>query len=196
MLHVSISRPTFGGFPDHQLLNASHVEMTLVNFAACCILDLVLILNHSRFDNLDLILGTILHTRLDKPQPLNRRHPTLDPAEDGVLAIQPGRRGEGDEELAPVGVGPGIGHAEDARAGVLERRVDLVLELFAKDGAAATAGAGRVAALDHEVGDDAVEDGGVVVAAADEGGEVLAGLGGVGGVEFDGEGALLCGCRG
>jgi hypothetical protein len=48
--------------------------------------------------------------------------------------------------------------------------------------------------LDHEVGDDAVEDCGGVVAAADEGGEVGAGFGGVGGVELEGDGALFEGC--
>lgn len=73
---------------------------------------------------------------------------------------------------------------------MFQRRVDLVGEFVAVYGGAATSGARRVAALDHEVGDDAVEDGVGVVAALDEGGEVGAGLGGVGGVQFEGYGAL------
>lgn len=54
---------------------------------------------------------------------------------------------------------------------------DLVLELLAVDGGAAAAGAGGVAGLDHEVGDDAVDEEVVIVAALGEGGEVLARLG-------------------
>ena len=107
-----------------------------------------------------------------------------------MLAIQPRRRGQGDKELTPVGVGPGVGHAENASARVLQGRIDLVLELFAIDGGAAATRAGWVAALNHEVGDDAVEDGLVVVAAANQRGEVFARLGGVAGVELDGESTL------
>jgi hypothetical protein len=47
--------------------------------------------------------------------------------------------------------------------------------------------------LNHEVGDDAVEDGVVVVAAADEGGEIVAGLWGVGGVQLKSERTLEIG---
>ena len=59
---------------------------------------------------------------------------------------------------------------------MLQRRIDLVFELFAVDGSAAAAGAGGVAGLQHEVWDYAVEDDVVVVAALGEGGEVVAGL--------------------
>lgn len=68
---------------------------------------------------------------------------------------------------------------------------DLVLEGLAPDGAAAAAGAGGIAGLEHEVGDYAVDRGVVVVAAAGEGGEVFAGLGGMVGVELERECALF-----
>ena len=61
----------------------------------------------------------------------------------------------------PFVFGPGVGHGEGARA--ILWSVDLVLERVA---GAAGAGAGGVAALDHEVGDDAVEDEAVVEALA------------------------------
>lgn len=76
---------------------------------------------------------------------------------------------------------------------MLQVGADLVFEFAAReDGFAAAAGSCRVAALDHEVGDDAVEGGVVVVGAGAEGGEVLAGFGGVGCVEFEDYGAHGC----
>lgn len=57
--------------------------------------------------------------------------------------------------------------------GYLEGLPELVGELGAPDGCPALAGAGGVAALDHEALDVAVEDGAVVVAAGAEGQEVL-----------------------
>ncbi len=59
---------------------------------------------------------------------------------------------------------------------MLQARIDLIFELFTVDGSTAAAGAGRIAGLQHEVWDDAVEDDVVVVAALGEGGEVGAGL--------------------
>ncbi|OAQ86149.1 hypothetical protein VFPBJ_00189 [Purpureocillium lilacinum] len=151
-------------------------------------LHLLIPLQHARLHNLDILDGPILGPRAHLPHALDGAEPGLDAAKDGVLAVEPGRGREGDEELGAVGVGPRVGHAEDARARVLERRVDLVLELVAVDGGAAAARARRVAALHHEVGDDAVEDGRRVVAAADERGEVVARLGGVRGVELERDG--------
>src|SRR4051812_17961427 len=51
------------------------------------------------------------------------------PAEDDVLAVQPGGHHGGDEELRAVGVGAGVGHRQQARLGVLELEV-LVRELL------------------------------------------------------------------
>src|SRR6266540_7402376 len=69
-----------------------------------------------------------------------RRHAS----EDGVFAVEPRTRVRGDdEELAPVGVRPGVRHRE--RAAVDLVLVELVLERIAWP---ARAGAGRIAALD------------------------------------------------
>jgi len=57
---------------------------------------------------------------------------------------------------------------------VEERVVEFVLELAAPDGLAAATSAGGVTALEHEAGDDAVEDDAVVLAGVGEAGEVLA----------------------
>ena len=68
----------------------------------------------------------------------------------------------------PFVFGPGVRHRERAAHDLVV--VELVLERVAR---AAGAGARRVAALDHEVGDDAVEDDAVVEAVARELREVL-----------------------
>ena len=93
-----------------------------------------------------------------------------------MLAVQPGRGSQGDEELAAVCVGTRIRHAEHSGPGVLQLRGELVLERGAVDGGAAAARPRWVAGLDHEVGDHAVEGCRVVVAACGEGGKVLARL--------------------
>src|SRR5690606_35565422 len=73
-----------------------------------------------------------------------------------------------------VGARPGVRHGQHAHAVELQLRRALVLERLAPDRLPAAAGAGRVAALDHEVRDDAVEDDAVVVAVFDVGDEILA----------------------
>jgi hypothetical protein len=64
-------------------------------------------------------------------------------------------------------------HQPKRRPTNLEGLPELVRELGAPDGGAALAGAGGVAALDHEALDVSVEHGAVVVAAGAEGQEVL-----------------------
>merc|ERR1712156_1027387 len=84
-------------------------------------------------------------------------HALDDLSEDDVFAVEPRGLGGAQEELAAVGVGAGVGHGEDAGAGVLQGEV-LVLELHAVDRLAPGAvSGGEVSALAHEVGDDAVE---------------------------------------
>lgn len=71
-------------------------------------------------------------------------------------AVEPGGLCSGDEELASVGVGSGVGHGE-AEGFVLELEV-FVVELVAPDGSASsTISSCEITALDHEVGDDSME---------------------------------------
>ena len=74
----------------------------------------------------------------------------------------------------PLVFGPGVGHGQRAEL-VAARRRQLVLEAVA---GAAPAGALGVAALEHEAGDDAVEDDAVVVVVAGQHHEVVDRLGG------------------
>lgn len=87
--------------------------------------------------------------------------PHDDFAEDGMLSVEVRGWEVGDEELAAIGVRTRIGHREDAGLVVLERAVNLIRELVAR---AAGTGARWVAALNHEVGDHAVEGDAVIVA--------------------------------
>ena len=57
-------------------------------------------------------------------------------AEDGVLAVEPGRLRRRDEELRALRVGAGVGHGEQPRLAVLDREV-LVGEPAAVDTLAA-----------------------------------------------------------
>ena len=95
-------------------------------------------------------------------QALQHIHSLLHLAEHHVVAVQPGAGNGGDEELRAVGVRAAVRHGEEARTRVLQCEV-LVGEALAVDGLAARAvSGGEVSALDHEVGDDAVEDGALV----------------------------------
>lgn len=90
-----------------------------------------------------------------------------------VLPIQMRGRGEADKELAPIRTRTGIGHREHPRLRVLERRFELILELATPDRGSPTTCAGRVTALQHEAGDDPVEDDVVVLACVAQTSEVL-----------------------
>src|SRR5271157_1406874 len=80
-------------------------------------------------------------------------------AEDGVVAGEPWRGSHGDKELAAIGSGSGVGHGQLAGLVKLVRRaLGLVLEAVT---GSAHAGARRVATLNHEVGNDAMEDGAI-----------------------------------
>ena len=75
-----------------------------------------------------------------------------------MLVVQPGRLHRGDEELSSVGVWTGVGHREEAWRCVLDQEV-LVLERRSVDRLATRPVKPlKVAALQHELGDDPVED--------------------------------------
>src|SRR5690606_22174565 len=115
--------------------------------------------DHDVFDRL--VTGILLHglDLLDD----GLRLLVFDLAEDGVLALEPGGGDGRDEELRTVRstahLDAGIGHGENVWLGEVQLRVDLVVKLVA---GATGALPERVAALDHEVVDDAVEDHAVV----------------------------------
>lgn len=101
----------------------------------------------------------------------------IDVPEHDVLVVEPRRLRRAYEKLAPVAVWPAVCHRKDAWARVFEGEV-LIVELWAVD--APTAGAvevREVAALDHEVWDDAVEGRVDVQLVGAELAEVLSGFG-------------------
>ena len=102
----------------------------------------------------DLVDLVALGDGVDHILPLN------DMAKDGVFAIKMRRSLVGDEKLAAVCPGAGIGHRENPGAAVCQRRIDFVRELVAR---IARAGSQRAATLDHEVGNHPVKIQPVVV---------------------------------
>src|SRR5688572_22561109 len=90
----------------------------------------------------------------DAPDHITLRDPLgvglspAEPAEDGVPAVEVRLRGEGDEPLAPPGVGPGERHPQ--HAGVIPTAVDLVADGPPRAARAIPAG---IAGLDHEIRD-------------------------------------------
>merc|ERR1719495_968360 len=109
-------------------------------------------------------------------------------SEHDVLAVEPLGLHRANEELRPVGVGPGVHHTQDPGAGVLVHEV-LVRELLAVDGLAPGPIAhGEIAALDHEIWNNPVEHAALVAEAllpGAERAEVLAGLGHVVSVQLE-----------
>src|SRR5690606_40097044 len=106
-----------------------------------------------------------------------------DPSQDVELGSEdPGVFADDDEELAAGGVAAVVGHRHDPRL-----VHEVVAGPFVGDAVAGPAGADGlgVAALDHEVRDDAVEHGAVVEALAGEEHERLDRLRVVGGGELD-----------
>ena len=100
----------------------------------------------------------------------------------GILPIQMLRLFQRDKELTRIGAWAFVRHAQDAAPGMPQRRSDLILEVLSVDGGATfrdrvmfcvSGGEGGVAALDHEVFDDAVERCVVVGARGAQGEEVL-----------------------
>jgi len=86
--------------------------------------------------------------------------------EDNVLSVEPRAGNQGDEELGAVGVTTGVGHGEETGSNVLSSLSSegLVGELHSVNAfAAGSVGVGEVTTLEHELGNDAVEDASLVV---------------------------------
>ena len=75
--------------------------------------------------------------------------------------------------LASVGVGAGVGHAQGVRTVVSQLRTELVLKLASPDGFSTSPGAERVSGLYHELTDNSVEDVTIVITIASMNTEVL-----------------------
>jgi len=133
-----------------------------------------------------LCLRAVAAVGLDRGDLIDHIHALRHLAEGGVLAVEELAVLMHDEELAAGGVG-GLrsGHGQNA---ALVREVVLhAVELeFALDAVAGTAHAGAVgaAALDHEAGDDPVEDEAVVKALVRKGDEVAHALRRLFGIEL------------
>merc|ERR1712230_8009 len=89
-----------------------------------------------------------------------------------------------EEELRGIRVLALVGHGHDTAAVVRQGSFELIRESFPPGRGPAAAGAGGVAALDHEVLDVPVEADALVVAAFGELDEVPHGFGRVFGIEF------------
>src|SRR5438552_3861575 len=108
----------------------------------------------------DIIDRAILRTRWDRGDPLDDVVTLDNLTEDGVATVQPRRLRDRDEELATVGVRPGIGHGQTT--GSVERGSAWRTLIFESVARASRSGSRRVASLDHEVLDHAMEDGAFV----------------------------------
>ena len=101
-----------------------------------------------------------------------------------MFLVQPRRGGERDEKLAAIGVRPRVCHAQDPGASIPESGEmgrgrwgkDLVVEFGSVDEGPTAAGAGGVAALEHKVWDNPVEEHAIVVASPGECFKVFASL--------------------
>src|SRR5512143_3079811 len=134
----------------------------------------------------------LLHPhRLQCIVPLDRVdnvHSPGDLSENGVDAVQMPLRRMADEELAAPGVLAGVRHREGAGDVLVDVAVRLALDRVAGPARADGPLAGLriwVAALDHEVGDDAMEFGAVVEPGIGELLEVGDGVGGLVGVQLE-----------
>src|SRR5262249_4836153 len=113
----------------------------------------------------DVLDRLVARVRLGAADRLDDLQPVDDLAEDRVAIVEVRRRFERDEELAAVGVRPPVGHRKDARFVVPQLRGHPVGE-----GVAGSADAlpERVAALNHEPVDHAMEDDSIVVRLTDQ----------------------------
>jgi hypothetical protein len=124
--------------------------------------------------NLDRLLRSALLVHRDSFYRIKSLPPFQHSAKNRVLSIQVRRRRIRDVELAAVGAGSLVGHAQDAASVVSQRDLDLVLEHLAVDRVALfCATRRRRAGLHHEVGNAPVERRAIVASARAQRKEVV-----------------------
>lgn len=123
-------------------------------------------------DDPDLLKRSVTRVGSRVSNPVNNIHAVDDLSKDSVLSVQVRRGSQSNEELAAVGGWTAVGHGQDTLARVDERAVKFILKLAAVDGLSTTTSTGWVTTLNHEVGNDAVEDDAVVFACIGEAGKV------------------------
>lgn len=145
------------------------------------------ILFYLSLDYSHLLHRSIVLVALDQSDAFHRLHARVDAAENRVLSVQPLRWRQCYEELRTVRIRSGIRHRQDPGAGVLQIGVEFIGKRCSVNGRSAAAGTGRVAALDHKVLDDTMEDRVVVVSTTDQFGEIATSVWGMLPVQLDGE---------
>ena len=73
-------------------------------------------------------------------------------AKDSMLVVQPGSGDRGNEELAAIGVGAGVGHTQGEGAVMPQAAVKLVLELSSPDGCPSCAITCKDSGIDNQTG--------------------------------------------
>lgn len=110
-------------------------------------------------------------------------HAAGDFAEDRVTAVQMRLSRMGDEKLAAIGAGAGVGHRKNTGAVVTQGVAGkFVLEAVAR---AAAAGAGGISPLDDKIWNDAVEDNAVIKAFTGQKYKIIYCNGCILGIQFD-----------
>ena len=148
---------------------------------------------HGDGGDLLILNGTVVPGCLCLGDGIDHLHAGGHLAEAGVLHVEMLGILVHDEELGAAGVGGGgTGHGQNA-ALVLQVVLDAVEEELALDAVAGAAHAGALgaAALDHEAGDDTVEDQAIVVALVCQRDEIIDTLGCLLGVQLAGDDAAV-----
>ena len=130
--------------------------------------------HHRCFDDLlflDWLVGSISGDALNS---LNDFVAGSDFAKNRVPHIEPGCPRCGYEELAAVGARSGVGHRQDASFVETQIGGAFVLEGLPPNRLAPTTGPSGIAALNHEIWNDAVENDSIVVAILHVSSEILA----------------------
>jgi hypothetical protein len=129
-------------------------------------------------DNHNVLYRPIQLTSFNTSKLVHHIHPISNPTKNGMFAVQMRRRSQRNKELTAVCSGTAIRHGESSLRGVGERAVKLVFELLAVDGFSSSAGTCWITPLDHEAGNDAMENDIVVFACVCKLGKVSAGQNG------------------